>query len=147
MGAQWQDKGQWAHARTLEVPYECEELLYCKGYKALDRVPRLVVQSPSLQILKTFLDVFLCNLLLGSALAGGWAGRSPEVPSNPSDSVALWFCDSPWLGKWHTLHFSSCLQNMEQIARYGWKWTFIAVNTQTDQASTLVFHVHYPFMA
>ena len=53
------------------------------------RLPREVVESPSLEIFKTHLDTFLCNILQGTALAGGRTQRPPEVPSDPSDSLIL----------------------------------------------------------
>lgn len=60
-----------------------KNLFTVKVTERWNRLPRLVVQSPSLQIFKTRLDAFLCNILSGTALAGGWAGGSTEVPSNP----------------------------------------------------------------
>jgi len=55
-----------------------------------NRLPREVVESPSLKILKTRLDVFLCNLLSVNVLQqGGWTRWSPEVLSNPYPSMIL----------------------------------------------------------
>ena len=53
------------------------------------RLPTEVVESPSLDILRTLLDGFLCNLYREPALAGGLDKRSPEIPSNPQNSVSL----------------------------------------------------------
>ena len=54
------------------------------------RLPREVVESPSLETFKTHLDAFLCPLLWVSLLKqGSWTRRSPEVPSNPCHSVIL----------------------------------------------------------
>jgi len=68
-GAQQQNKGQRAQTGTgtWEVPSEHEEkLLYCDGDRALNTQPREAVDSPSLEIFKTQLDTFLCNLLQGT---------------------------------------------------------------------------------
>ena len=63
-GAQRQDKGQQAQTEAEEVPAEREEeLLYSEGDRALNRLPRGAVDSPSLDIFKTCLDKVLCSLL------------------------------------------------------------------------------------
>ena len=43
----------------------------------------------SLDIIKTHLDSFLCNLLQGTFLAWSWTRRSWEIPSNHHDSEIL----------------------------------------------------------
>ena len=61
-----------------------------------NRLPREVVESPSLEIFKTHLDKILCNLLWVTLLQQGrWTRWSTEVPSSPYYSVILWFCDFP----------------------------------------------------
>ena len=58
--AQRQDKGQWAQTEAEEVSSEHEkEVLHFEGDGALEEV----VDSPSLEILKTRLDKVLCSLL------------------------------------------------------------------------------------
>ena len=55
-----------------------------------DRLPREVVESPSLQTFKTHLDAFLCSLPQGTCFSSrSWAGESPHVSSNPYISVIL----------------------------------------------------------
>jgi len=60
-GAQQQEKGQWA--QTQEALYKHKEELLLKNNSTGTRLPREVVQSPSLNVLKTSLDGYLCNLL------------------------------------------------------------------------------------
>lgn len=52
--------GQWAETATQEALYEHEDL-YCEGGRALNRLPREVMESPGAT--QTHLDALLCNLL------------------------------------------------------------------------------------
>ena len=54
-----------------------------------NRLPREVVEVPSLKIFKIHLDAFLCNLLQGTNFSRGWTWWSPVVPSNPFDSISV----------------------------------------------------------
>ena len=61
---QQQDKGQWAQSGTQKVTYKHEEELpYFESDTAVEQAAQEVVESPSLEILKTDLDTFLCDLL------------------------------------------------------------------------------------
>lgn len=61
--AQWQDKGQEAQPETQEVPYDYEgKCLYIET-EHWNRLPIEVVESSSLEIFKTNLDVIPHNLL------------------------------------------------------------------------------------
>lgn len=72
---------------TQEVPYVHEEKLYFEGGRALELAAQ-VVESLSLEILKTCLHAFLCDLLQGTCFSrrAGLHGF-PEVPSKLSNSV------------------------------------------------------------
>ena len=56
-----QDRGQWAQIEAQDVPSEYEEEL--RVTELWHRLPRDVVDSPSLEIFKTSLDKVLCSLL------------------------------------------------------------------------------------
>lgn len=74
---------------TQEVPYVHEEkLLYFEVGRALELAAQKVVESLSLEILKTCLHAFLCDLLQGTCFSrrAGLHGF-PEVPSKLSNSV------------------------------------------------------------
>ena len=49
-----------------------EELIFGNVAEHWNRLPREVVESPSMEIFKTQLDTNLCDLLEGTAWAGGW---------------------------------------------------------------------------
>jgi len=54
------------------------------------RLPREVVESPSLEIFKPRLDAVLCSLVWVTLLRQeGWTRRPTAVPSNPEHSVIL----------------------------------------------------------
>jgi len=55
--------------------------------KHLHRLPRVVVESPLIEIFKTQLDTTLDSLLWLTLLQ---QGSSQEVPSNLNDSAFLW---------------------------------------------------------
>lgn len=53
------------------------------------RLPRDIMESPSLETLKTHVDVFLCHLLkVTLPCQGGWTGSS-EIHFSPNDCVDL----------------------------------------------------------
>ncbi|KAK4829556.1 hypothetical protein QYF61_005225 [Mycteria americana] len=56
--------------------------------KRWNRLPREVVKSPPVEILKTQLDIALSNLLYLTLLEQeGWTRQSQEAPSNLNDPV------------------------------------------------------------
>ena len=56
------------------------------------RLPRQVVESSSLEILKMQLDMALGNLLSLTLLWGGWVGLD-DLPSCLPASAGMWFCN------------------------------------------------------
>jgi len=52
-----------------------------------NRFPTEVVESPSVEILKTQLAAYLCELLKGTCFSKEWLDLMIVVPSNPCDSV------------------------------------------------------------
>ena len=59
-----------------------------------NRLPREVVESPSLEIFKTRVDKVLCSLLWVTLLRQeDWTRWPAEVPSKPFQHVILWFCN------------------------------------------------------
>lgn len=57
-----------------------------------NRLPREVVDSPSLEILKSCIGTVLSNVVGETLLGqGGWARWPPVVPSSLNRSVSLWF--------------------------------------------------------
>ena len=78
------------------------EVLYCESGEVLNSCPeRLWMPRPSLEVFKARLDGALGSLgwysmwrLVALPVGGGWSFMVLEVPSNPTHSVILWFCDS-----------------------------------------------------
>ncbi|PKU43397.1 hypothetical protein llap_6303 [Limosa lapponica baueri] len=62
-GAQRQDKGQQAQTGTWEIPSQHEEKLPLRVTEPWNRLPREGVESPSLEVFKSRLDVLLSSLL------------------------------------------------------------------------------------
>ena len=59
--------------------------------KHWNRLPREVVEAPSLETFKARLDGALSNLVYLCSLQGCWARWPLNVPSNPKHSMILWF--------------------------------------------------------
>ena len=92
--AQWQDEGQWAQTEAEEVPAEDEEeFLPSEGDRALEQAAQ---GCCGVSFSGDSQDPPECGpvqpALSDPALAGAWAGESPEGPSNPKHSVILWVC-------------------------------------------------------
>ena len=85
-GAQCQDQSPWAHAGTQEGPSAQQETLFTgRVAQPWPRLPREVVESPSLEALKT---TWTWSWATSS---GGWTRWSPEVPP----ASAVWSCLCP----------------------------------------------------
>lgn len=70
------------------MTFSDEEKLYAEGGRVLNRLPREVMESPSLETFKTHPDTCLCHMVwVTLPCQGGWTGRSPEVCSNRDNSV------------------------------------------------------------
>lgn len=65
-----------------------------------NRLPTDLVESPSVEIVKSCLDTILSNMLWGTMLEQrGWTKQPPVVPSNITHSAILWiydFCTTEW---------------------------------------------------
>jgi len=71
----WQDQRQWVEPDTEEVPYEHQETLALRVIEHLHRLPREAVESPSLEIFKSSLDMALGHQLWVALLEQqGWTG-------------------------------------------------------------------------
>ena len=116
--AQRPDKGQRAQTEAEEAPAEHEEeLLPSEGDGALAQFAREVVESPSLEIFQTRLDVVLCSLLWVTLLGQG-VGLGDPQRSLPTPTM-LWFCGYAPLSRlvlrsavnWYQCwHWASCIQ-------------------------------------
>lgn len=63
-GTQWQNKNQWTQTETQEISYERTRTLFTvMVMKHWNSLPRETVESPSLKILKSQLDMALSNML------------------------------------------------------------------------------------
>lgn len=67
------------------LPQHEEELIYIEEEEHWNRLLREVMESSFLEIHKTNLDTFLCNLLkVTLSWHMGWTRLSQELPSNPN---------------------------------------------------------------
>ena len=105
------------------------------------RLPREVVESPSLEIFKTRLDAVLCSLLWVTLLRqGGWTRWPTEVPSKPEHSVIL--CDSvswPWLAARCPPRCSLTIPSQTgQSEKVRWKCSWVEIRGQGDHLPVTV---------
>ena len=78
---QWQNKGWWAQSGTQESTSEHEENFFILSVtEHWNRLTREILEPHSLEIFRTHLDAFLCNLLK-------WNGREGE---GGGTSTCLW---------------------------------------------------------
>ena len=81
---------QQAQTGAQDLPWKHEEKSYCDGDRAVERADWEAAEPPSLQIFKTHLDTFLCNLPQGACFSrqlGSMISRSPLQPLWSYDSV------------------------------------------------------------
>lgn len=90
-GAQQQDKRQWTHNEIQEIfPKYKKKLFTVKVIKEWLRLPREAVESPSLELFKTWLDMTLSNWLYLTLFEQSWCSRQPpEASSHLNHSVIL----------------------------------------------------------
>ena len=89
-GGQRQDQRQWAQTGPQEVPSEHQEtLLSVRVPEHWHRLPREVVESPTLEILRSCQDTVLGNRLW-VALLEQKTSRDPFQPQPLCDSVMTW---------------------------------------------------------
>ena len=70
--------------KTRKVLHKHEEDLSLLSVTELrNKLPREAVESPSLEIFKSHLDAYLCNVLWGTAVAGDGRGE-PRAPLQPT---------------------------------------------------------------
>lgn len=81
--------GQWVQTGTQEDLYEHEENFFILRVTEIwNKLPREATESPSLRIVKTHLDTFLCNSLKGTCYRG-------EVGlDDPPQTLQFCFCHS-----------------------------------------------------
>jgi len=79
---QWQNKGQWVQTGTYKVPHEYGENLFAvRVAEHWNRLPREAAEA-RLEILKTHVDAYLCDLPWGAAVAGvGPDGLQRSLPT------------------------------------------------------------------
>jgi len=92
IGAQQQDKRQEVQAETQEVPPVCQETLFTvRVTEPWHRLPREAVESLSLEIFKSSMDMVL-DSWLSVALVEQGAG-SDNLQRSLTNSVSLRFCE------------------------------------------------------
>lgn len=99
-----------------------------QGWEHWNRLPRYVVEPPSLKILKTCLDTCMCHLTVRNMLyQRGWTLWPLEVPSNPR------FCNSTLFIKWMQL-FWDLAHSLWKQHRVNYVWVALP-NNLPDQTS------------
>lgn len=89
-GAQWQDKGQWAQTEHRKLNINMRKRFFTlKVTQHWNKLSRVTVES-FLEMFKTCLEVFLCNLLQRTCFCRGVGLNDLEIISKPYDSVIVW---------------------------------------------------------
>lgn len=79
---------EWAQIKTHEIQFEHKPVFAVKVVKHWNSLPREVVESPSLEIVRTCLYIVSGSWLLTMLLVQGiWTRRPPEIPSSLNRSV------------------------------------------------------------